>query len=402
MRCPGLPMVIICRNGLPLPSTPRFMRAPIMCRRHPACFWSRALKQVVDLSASLRVLDLCAAPGGKSTVLQSLLSPDSLLVSNEVIKTRVTILQQNMTRWGGGNGMITNNDPKDFSRLDGFFDLIVVDAPCSGSGLFRKDPAAIAEWSTDAVETCSLRQQRILNDVWPALKPGGVLLYATCSYSAAEDERIVDKIMTSMDAETIRLQTDPGWHIVETESPLAKGYGYRFYPDRLKGEGFFLACLRKTSGSPFRYPARNKDKPAKISPAGRSAAAAFIGEPDGRSLMDHNGLLYTLIESHIPAFYFLKDHLYFKKAGVLLGKMAGDALLPEHELALSGLVSPVTPRLALDLTQSLRYLRKEDIDPGETGRGWTLVEHLAKPLGWVKMLDRRMNNYYPKSWRILH
>src|SRR5258708_24582160 len=154
-------------------------------------FLEQALKQTLDLSKPLKILDLSAAPGRKSTHIQSLISKDSLLVSNEVIRSRANILKDNIVKWGSDNVVITNNDPKAFTRLENYFDAIIVDAPCSGSGLFRKDEEAIDEWSLNNVKLCSLRQQRILADAWPSLKKGGILIYSTCSYSGEEDEDIL-------------------------------------------------------------------------------------------------------------------------------------------------------------------------------------------------------------------
>ena len=169
-------------------------------------FLEEVIRQTLDLSKQLKVLDLCAAPGGKSTLIQSLISPDSLLVSNEVIKSRVSVLEENMTRWGAANLIITNNDPKDFAPLNGFFDLIVIDAPCSGSGLFRRDPEAIEHWSEANVQLCQQRQERILADIFPALKPGGILIYSTCSYSKEENEDIIDWIMDQFEVSNLKLQ----------------------------------------------------------------------------------------------------------------------------------------------------------------------------------------------------
>ena len=191
-----------------------------------------------------RVLDLCAAPGGKSTLLAARL-PNSFIVSNEVIKNRVTILAENMSKWGCLNAAVTHNDPADFKKLPGFFDLLVVDAPCSGSGLFRKDERAIDEWSEENVAHCSLRQQRILADVLPSLKTGGHLIYSTCSYSVAEDETICDWLVNEMGIQPVSIPVDPSWGIVETLSPDCQVPGYRFYPDKIKGEGFFLACFQQ-------------------------------------------------------------------------------------------------------------------------------------------------------------
>jgi 16S rRNA C967 or C1407 C5-methylase (RsmB/RsmF family) len=162
---------------------PRFHAGAYYVQEASGMFLEQALKQTVDLSRSVKVLDLCAAPGGKSTHIQSLLSRESILVSNDVIRSRAAVLEENMTKWGAPNVVVTNNDPAHLARLPHYFDVLVIDAPCSGSGLFRRDPDAIGEWSENNVQLCSQRQQRIIADVWPALKPGGILIYSTCSYS---------------------------------------------------------------------------------------------------------------------------------------------------------------------------------------------------------------------------
>ena len=176
-------------TGYYLPERPSFTLDPLLhagayyVQEASSMFLEQCLRQTTDLSSPLKVLDLCAAPGGKSTLIQSFISNESLLVSNEVIKTRVAVLVENLSKWGNENVIATNNDPRDFARLNGFFDVLVIDAPCSGSGLFRRDPDAISEWSVAAVETCSMRQQRILSDSYACLKQNGILIYSTCSYS---------------------------------------------------------------------------------------------------------------------------------------------------------------------------------------------------------------------------
>ena len=174
-------------TGYYLPQRPSFTLDPFFhagayyVQEASGMFLEQCIQQTSDLSSPLKILDLCAAPGGKSTLIQSLISRESLLVSNEVIKTRVGVLIENISKWGDENVIVTNNDPRDFSRLENYFDVVVVDAPCSGSGLFRRDPGAIDEWSTDAVETCCMRQQRILSDAYGCLKQRGILIYSTCS-----------------------------------------------------------------------------------------------------------------------------------------------------------------------------------------------------------------------------
>ena len=240
--------------GYYLAARPSFTFDPLF---HAGCYYvqedssmflEQALLQTLDRMQPLKVLDLCAAPGGKSTHLQSLLSEESLLVSNEVIRNRTPVLTDNVIKWGAQNVIITSNDPMHFQKLPSFFGVLVVDAPCSGSGLFRRDEAAIAEWSLNNVALCHQRQQRILADALPTLKQNGILIYSTCSYSREEDEDIADWLVTELGLENIRLQVDEHTGIIESTSPQTNAYGYRFFPDKIKGEGFYLACFCKKTG----------------------------------------------------------------------------------------------------------------------------------------------------------
>jgi len=363
-------------------------------------FVEHALKQSVDLSRQLRILDLCAAPGGKSTLIQSLISAESLLVSNEVIKSRVNILQENMIKWGGSNVIVTNNDPKDFSILENYFDVIIIDAPCSGSGLFRRDPKAITAWSKELVNLCSLRQQRILADAWPSLKKDGVLIYSTCSYSKDENEDVVDWILEKFSTESRRLAIDNNWGIVETISDRHHGYGYRFYPDKLKGEGFYIACLQKKGGGNFLHP-KIKEKPIeKPTRNEKELVREYFRTDQVMGFNKYNGMIYALNEHFKSDLSLLRNLLYLKKAGVLTGKVVSEEFIPEHELALSTIISPKISFVEADKKTAIRYLRKEDIRIPFSGKGWALVQYKGHNLGWIKILHNRINNYYPKSWKI--
>lgn len=209
-------------NGIYLSKRPSFTLDPLFhagayyVQEASSMFLEEVIKQTVNLSAQIKVLDLCAAPGGKSTLLQSLISKESFLVSNEVIKSRVNILSENITKWGASNVLVTNNDPKDFQRLPAYFDVIVVDAPCSGSGLFRKDNEAISEWSPQNVALCCQRQQRILADIKDSLKPGGILIYSTCSYSQSENEDIVSWLVNENRFQSVELSIPSDWGIIKT------------------------------------------------------------------------------------------------------------------------------------------------------------------------------------------
>jgi NOL1/NOP2/fmu family ribosome biogenesis protein/23S rRNA U2552 (ribose-2'-O)-methylase RlmE/FtsJ len=346
----------------------------------------------------LRVLDLCAAPGGKSTHIQSLLNKESLLVSNEVIRTRVNILKDNIIKWGSSNVVVTNNDPKDFARLENYFDVIVIDAPCSGSGLFRREPEAMEEWSPDNVQLCSQRQQRILADAWPALKNGGVVIYSTCSYSEEEDELITDWVMDNFAASTERIVTDPSWNIVEVQGNK-QAYGYRFWPDKLDGEGFFLACFRKTDGEEDPV-IKIKNKPAAVSKKDQPLVEKWL-KPDDYFFLQHQQTVYAWPAVFQQEYNWLLNNLRVQYSGTVLGELMRDKLVPEHSLAMAGLLNPELPRFELEYKQSIEYLQRKDLRLEDAPKGWQLVTHQAHPLGWINALPNRINNYYPRELRIL-
>lgn len=362
-------------------------------------FLAFALRQITEQQQKLRVLDLCAAPGGKSTLIQSLISSESLLISNEVIKTRVPVLYQNITKWGRSNGIISNNDPAHFKKLSGFFDVMLVDAPCSGSGLFRKDPEAAKTWSPDVVRLCSQRQQRILADAWDCLSEDGYLIYCTCSYSKEENEDILDMIFQEFPCISVPLSPDPEWNIIETFSDYAGAHGYRFYPDKLLGEGFFLAVIQKKQAVASKHPNKRNRSSGRIS---KTAEAQISNWANIESVY------YVTIGESVHAmpvglandFDFLKNNLYLKKAGIRVGKSGQNEWVPDHELALADILKDDISSIDLTKIDALHFLRGEPFETQGNGRGWRITRFQGQCLGWVKLLDGRMNNYYPKSWRI--
>lgn len=388
-----------CASGYYLDIRPSFTFDPLF---HAGCYYvqeassmflEQAVKQTVDLSKPLKVLDLCAAPGGKSTHLQSLISADSLLVSNEVIRSRSNILKDNIIKWGAENVVVTNNDPKDFARLENYFDLVVVDAPCSGSGLFRKEPEAIDEWSENNVQLCSQRQQRILADILPSLKKDGILVYSTCSYSREEDEDIGEWLQRECSMTNIPLSIIKEWNIV------ASGGGYRFWPDKLKGEGFFLACFRKTEGDdgpPFNL----RRKPEQVSRQELAVLKDWV-KPAGKTFIKNRQTVYAWPEINIHDFSFLLEQLRVVYSGVLVGELVRDKLVPDHALAMSRIAAAGIQNIELNYEQAIAYLQRKE--PGITisKKGWQLVTYLENPLGWINALGNRINNYYPKELRIL-
>lgn len=398
-----------CANGYYLAERPSFTGDPLFhagayyVQEASSMFLEQALQQTVDLAQPIKVLDLCAAPGGKSTLVQSLISAQSILVSNEVIKARVNILSENITKWGAANVIVTNNDPKDFQRLPGYFDVIVADAPCSGSGLFRKDATAIEEWSLNNVQLCSQRQQRILADVMPALKDNGVLIYSTCSYSKEEDENICDWLMEELQMESLPLKTESNWGIVETIAENKKGYGYRFYPGKVKGEGFFIAAFKKQAGNSYETASsKAKDKPAKPTAKEIDIVKPWLQNAADFFFIKQNEELIAVPLHLQDDIALIQSSLYIKKAGVRMGAVIRDELIPHHELALSTISNAAIPSYEADLETALQYLRKQDIKIETAIKGWALIKYRQQPLGWAKILLNRVNNYYPKEWRILN
>jgi NOL1/NOP2/fmu family ribosome biogenesis protein len=356
-------------------------------------FLEQALRQTVDLSQPLKILDLCAAPGGKSTHILSLISKESLLVSNEVIRSRANILTDNLVKWGCSNVIVTNNDPRDFLRLENYFDVIVVDAPCSGSGLFRRDPEAIEEWSEQNVALCSQRQQRILADILPSLKNGGVLIYSTCSYSKEEDEEICDWLMNELKVKSEKLKVKNEWGVVETDN------GYRFWPDKVKGEGFFIACFRKTNGNDEEV-YLPKIKPEKFSIREKEILSKNVNTED-LSFLRHEEIIYAVPEKLLADINFLSFKLRVSNYGTRIGEIMKDKLVPDHALALSNIISNKIQKVELDHDQAIQYLKKKELSLQTSKKGWSLVTFQDHLLGWVNILPNRINNYYPKELRIL-
>lgn len=359
-------------------------------------FLEQALTQLADLSQPLKILDLSAAPGGKATHIQSLISNDSLLVANEVIKSRCAVLTDNIIKWGSGNVVITNNDPSAFKNLTGYFDVIVVDAPCSGSGLFRKDKEAINEWSLNNVSLCSQRQQRILADVMPALKDDGILIYSTCSYSKEEDEAIGEWLVQEFEFKSETLKIPSTWGIVESKSKHSTGY--RFYPDKLKGEGFFLSCFRKQTTE-----RETKFKPVPVEKA--SATEKDLIRPWLRNgaleLIREDGNLTAVSTALLENYLQLKPVLKIFYKGTVIGQVMKNKLVPHHALAVSTLLLENAPSVEVAYEEAIKFLQRQELQIQPPTQGWQIVRYKNQGLGWINALPNRINNYYPKEMRIL-
>lgn len=397
-----------CNQGRYLIGRPSFTTDPLIhagayyVQEASSMFLEMAVQQTCDLNASLRVLDLCAAPGGKSTHLLSLLNQDSLLVSNEVIRQRVNVLSENISKWGSASVVVTHNDPAHFQRLPEFFDLIVVDAPCSGSGLFRKDPLAIESWSVANVDLCSQRQQRILADVMDSLKSGGILIYSTCSYSIEEDENNADWLLQEMQMEPFKLSIPQNAGIVETASPRSHAPGYRFFPDKVDGEGFYLAAFKK-KGMAKRADVMQVTKDWQtVSKQAIAILQKWVQPNENISFISWESQLLAVPATQLNAIQQLQKHLYIRKAGTLAGSIIRDEWIPDHDMAMNPLMKIEVPKISLNKSDALQYLRRNVFELDTGLKGWALVQFEGINLGWIKLLPGRINNYYPKDWRILN
>jgi 16S rRNA C967 or C1407 C5-methylase (RsmB/RsmF family)/NOL1/NOP2/fmu family ribosome biogenesis protein len=385
---------------------PAFHAGAYYVQEASSMFIAKAVQQCVDLSKNLTVLDLCAAPGGKTTLLAALVSPESFVLANEVIKNRVEILKENVGKWGLPNVYISNHDSEDFRDLTGFFDIVLVDAPCSGEGLFRKDPNATAEWSESAVQTCAARQKRILANATRLVKPDGILLYSTCTYNDFENLGNVHYLVENFDFQSVSLRVDS--KIVERKSDKTPAVGYQFYPHKIEGEGFFLSVLRKNGQNTEGGISANfgdKKTPLKFMPLPKKQveiAAAWLEMPNDFAFFQKpNGMVFIVLKSHLERLAVLDKALQRKSTGIEIGEFKGMDFIPSHELALSTPLSKNQYCVELDRTAALHYLKKLPFNmPETTQKGWALACHNGLPLGWMKILPNRINNYLPKEFRI--
>lgn len=363
------------------------------------------------------VLDLCAAPGGKSTHIISLLNNDSLLVANEIIRSRVGILHENLSKWGKANFIVSNNDAKDIGNCHNVFDVIVCDAPCSGEGMFRKNEASREEWSPANVDLCANRQQRIVTDVWDSLKPGGYLIYSTCTFNTLENEENIKQFCLDFEAESCRIDIDAAWGIVETITPIDSEiknniYGYRFYPHKLKGEGFFISVLKKgglvsTDGKIF---SKTKNfAPLNNAETLVATTGQWIFNPEQFNFFLENNYLKCFPKNLFEELNYFKSKLKLIAFGTTLAEIKGKNELPQQDLANSIFLNKSAFTLIhLGLSDALRYLKGEtnfklNIENGFVLIGFNGTENSFNatgtfiPLGFAKKIDNRVNNNYPKN-----
>ena len=342
-----------CRNGYYLKQRPNFTFDPLF---HAGCYYvqeaasmflDEVLRQCISLTSHLSPLtslDLCAAPGGKSTLLRAALPEDCVLYSNEPIRNRASILLENVTKWGYDNHYVTNAYPKDYRKSKMKFDIILCDVPCSGEGMFRKDETTIREWSPQQVEKCWQLQRDIVSDAWRCLNDGGLLIYSTCTFNTKENEENIRWMLSEFDdAQIVPIETKPEWNITGS---LLNGFDepvYRFIPGISRGEGLFMCVLSKGE----RLTVRSR-RTASLKPSDRKSEA------------------------------------------VGLKPLISDVTLQASDI-----------NVELTYAQAMAYLRHEALVlPEDTPRGLVNVCFMGHPLGLIKNIGTRANNLYPKEWKI--
>ena len=349
-----------CPLGIYLSERPNFTFDPLL---HAGCYYVQEaasmfihhiltthLSPLTTHPSPLKVLDLCAAPGGKSTCAISALPEGTQLWANEPVRQRASILLENITKWGYPDCTVTNSYPRDYARSGLTFDIILCDVPCSGEGMFRKDPQTISEWSLQNVEKCWRLQRDIVSDAWQCLRPGGLLIYSTCTFNTKENEENVRWMLEHCDADILPVETRPEWNITGSLLPGFDAPVYRFIPGITRSEGLFICVLRKRG--------EWKDERGK--------------KNDLRQKQGLN-ILSPLTTHHSP----LTTHL--------------SPLTTHH--------SPLTS--SLSYSDAIAYLRGEALTlPPDTPRGIVTVSFMGHPLGQMKNIGSRANNLYPKEWRI--
>ena len=351
--------------------------------------------------APVTCLDLSAAPGGKSVSLLSALPEGSLLVSNEIVRQRANVLSETLTRFGHPNCVVINNNPKDFAAFPEFFDLLLVDAPCSGEGMFRKDETAVKEWSPQNVQMCTARQKNILEDVWDALKPGGLLIYSTCTFNRAENEENALWAVWKLGAEFVTVEIDESWGI--TGSFDEEVNGYRFFPHKTKGEGLFVTVLRKTTPATpgAETYSHNRMKKPSLFLNEISAYRNLLNRPENFDFMENGGRIIALPAAYSETIVSLGEKLKIVASGIGMGVRKGKDFIPSHSLAMSlELNRESFYHHAVTYGEAIAYLRREMMTLGDAPRGFVLLTWQGEPLGFVKNIGNRANNLYPNEWRI--
>lgn len=391
-----------CSTGFYLEERPSFTFDPLF---HAGCYYpqeasgmflEQLFSQGIISGKKIRILDLCAAPGGKTTHIASLAPTEALIVANDPIRLRAGLLADNMTKWGIPNTIVTQSDPAQFGRLENFFDVILIDAPCSGEGMFR-DRTATEEWSEETAAHCSLRQKRILMDCWPALKRDGILIYCTCTFNPCENEENIRWLLKRHEVEILEMDISCFNGITAIDREGIAGYG--FHPGKIRGEGFFISVMRKNENREAILTRNRSQKIIKASPDDLK----IVGEWtffDRESVMKSGNDLFSL-HGNPDDYNLLSGFVRIIKSGTRICSVKNRSYRPSHELALSTCFNrEAFPNVGLDLDQAISFLKREEIKTANAPSGWFVPTYTSVNLGFANNIGHRINNYFPVGWRI--
>ena len=396
------------RNGRKLKVRPSFTLDTAF---HAGAYYvQEAASQFIDYIISheelqgKRVLDMCSAPGGKTTIYSTAVGEEGLVVANEYVRSRANVLADNVRKWGMGNVLVTNNAPEHLAQFEGWFDVVAVDAPCSGEGMFRKEEVAREDWSEDAVKMCAARQLSIVREAWQSLKEGGLFVYSTCTFNEDEDEGLLRTFIEELGdvfEPSQRVEIDENWGIVRGE--VGAFQTFRFFPHKTDSEGLFVAVARKSEPTTQRTPKARKKVMQEVDKTSRKELLRWLQQPDNHTFAMVADTIYAYRTEQFKAVQALSEGLTAIYSGVAMGQIFKGKLKPDWALSqYIALERKVVAFEELDEARALDYLRKKDIAVGDMVEGINLVTHNGRALGFVKKVGARCNNLYPNSLKIMN
>lgn len=413
-----------CGNGYYFSERPAFTLDPAFhqgryyVQEASSMFHQHIVKSIAHLIADetssaepipLSLLDACAAPGGKTTAAIDALPDGSIVVANEYVPARAAILRENAIKWGFPGIVVTRGDTRRFSKLRGRFDIVIADVPCSGEGMMRKDAEAVSQWSEGLIEECAARQWEIINNLWDTIRPGGYLIYSTCTFNRIENEEMVQRIIDQFGGTSVPIPVDGSWGI--TPAIGSDIDCYRFLPGNLRGEGLFVSVIRKDGIAHRAVPTLKgktkkgkKDGSSKVDPKLIRSASDWIVDADRMEIYLSDERISAFPKAHLGLLMEVRECVDIIHEGVLLGNVKGKDIIPSQSLAMSRDINTASfPTHDIDRDEALRYLHGEALAlPDSVVKGFVLLTYQNRPLGFVKNLGNRSNNLYPTPWRIKH
>ena len=351
-----------------------------------------------------RVLDMCSAPGGKTTIYSTAVGEEGLVVANEYVRSRANILADNVRKWGMGNVLVTNNAPEHIAQFEGWFDVVAVDAPCSGEGMFRKEEVAREDWSEEAVKMCAARQLSIVREAWQSLRDGGLFIYSTCTFNEDEDEGLLRAFIEETGdvfEPTQSVEIDDAWGIVKGE--VGAFQTFRFFPHKTDSEGLFVAIARKAEPTTQRTPKARKKVMQEVDKNSRKELAKWLQHTDNYTFAMVADTIYAYPSVQFKAVQALSEGLTAIYSGVAMGQIFKGKLKPDWALSqYIGFERTAVAVEEVDEERALDYLRKRDIAVGDMAEGINLITHKGRALGFAKRVGARCNNLYPNSLKIMN